>query len=110
MMSVEKEIEYQTGYTNVSPLGKTYEVLIPKDVDMDRIQSLYGAISPDGEFVILGEYVNRYNAWSLYHDIRELVVYVYDKTGYRQDYYYGSDKDEYTIEYVWQTILTLSSD
>lgn len=109
-MSIEKEIEYKTGYTNVSPLARTYEVLIPEGVDMDRIQCLYGAISPDGEFVILGEYVNRYSAWSVYHDVRELVVYVYDEKGNREYYYSSADKDTYTIDYVWQTILTLSSD
>lgn len=106
-MDMKKEIEYRTGYRNVSPLGDLYEALLPRGVDMTNIRDLYGAISDEGKFVILGYYFVSYSAFSSYWAVQELRVYGYDSEGNELSYYVGGMDVE--ITYDWRRLFSSES-
>lgn len=107
-MDMKKEIEHKTGYTSVALLHEMYWSMLPKDVDMTYVRELYGAISPEGYSVILGEHREYSYGKTRYHAIQQLVVTEYDTDGNTATPHAGNA--DATYEYDWSNVLTLMSD
>lgn len=107
-MDIKKEIECKTSYTGVALLHEMYWSMLPKDVDMTHIRELYGAISPEGYSVILGEYRKESYGKTYYHAITQLVVTEYDKDGNVETPHTGNA--DATYGYDWHDVLTLVDD